>query len=458
MKYDLIVAGAGIAGCCCAMKVAQSGCTVALLDARSRNKIGHPWEVTIDENVFGTAGIKLPDRELWEERPEYTVFYAKDINLSAKVHYDTFHNFTIRHEALNTLLLERAIKSGVHFLGGHEIEDLIIDGNTVCGIRGVQNRFLVKRPFELRGKIIADCTGVNACLRKKTPREFNIKHDVRIQDFASAWQEVHQLKNTPGTRFGSEVFFQPGVCFTRIGKYHAYTTVHMRRNNTVNLIFGTSVSESRPAYFLCKDYVKSAPNLGKRLGGGGAMIPLRRGLDNLVGNGFILAGDSACQVIPTMGSGVASSLTAASIAARTIVSAINSGDVSRRSLWQYNAEYQGGLGAILASYDIIRRFIQSLSMDEMERLFAAGLVNDNTFVKTYSTAHISHHIGDVLDKIGRIFAHPGLLPVVLRFRQALDDSKKALFLYQEYPKQYDERVFIEWQEKTNQLFSKYRTF
>ncbi|MDY6797118.1 MAG: hypothetical protein SWK76_17830 [Actinomycetota bacterium] len=57
------------------------------------------------------------------------------------------------------------------------------------------------------------------------------------------------------------------------------------------------------------------------------MIPVRRSLD-----GQVLAGDSACMVIPAYRSGVACSLIAGDLAARHIARCIEEGDTGRETL------------------------------------------------------------------------------------------------------------------------------
>jgi flavin-dependent dehydrogenase len=458
MKYDLIVAGAGVAGCFLAARVSQAGYRVALVDARPKNKIGNTWEVTVNKSSFNTLGIKFPDNALWEEEPEATVFYAKDINTNVKVKRDSFNLILIKHKILNQHFLESALASNIDFYTRHKIASPIIENNWCAGVTGLKSVFLANSPFKLKAGITADCTGARAVLRKNLPAEFNIKREVRVQDYASAWQEIWTVDGSEILNDVEKKLIGPGICYTKIGKYHAFSSLHLRKNNTMNMIFASSVSKDNLAYFICQKHIKDKKYLKKKLSAGGGIIPIRRSLDNLVGNGFLLVGDSACQVIPTMGSGIEASLIAADIAAKTIIHSLNEGISSQKFLWQYNVEYQEKIGAILASYDIIRRFIQSVTVGEMNDIFKSGLIKDKNFVTTYSTSEISYNISSAIDNIKKIFTNPQLLPVILRFIQALSDSKKALELYLDYPKSFNADEFVEWQEKTNLLFSNYRTF
>jgi flavin-dependent dehydrogenase len=178
----------------------------------------------------------------------------------------------------------------------------------------------------------------------------------------------------------------------------------------------------------------------------------------MAGNGFLCIGDAACQVIPTMGSGVATSMHAADVALQAMTEAFNRDDFSHSMLWMYNHKYHTKRGALLASYDIIRRFLQSLSFEEIDEIFRAGLLKNEYFVNTFSSKSIELNVAEALENLGRLFGHLNLFAVGMRFFQALNDSKKALHIYKKYPEHYDKKVFLRWVEETNRLFSHYRTF
>jgi flavin-dependent dehydrogenase len=91
--------------------------------------------------------------------------------------------------------------------------------------------------------------------------------------------------------------------------------------------------------------------------GGSWYVPTRRPLDCMTGNGFVVVGDSACQVNPIHGGGIGPSMMGGSIAGETIVEAIEKDHVSREGLWRYNVEYMKVYGAKQAGLDIFRLFL-----------------------------------------------------------------------------------------------------
>ncbi|MBN1412089.1 MAG: NAD(P)/FAD-dependent oxidoreductase [Spirochaetales bacterium] len=457
--YDCVIVGAGCAGSVLAKKIAEAGFSVALLDKRSGEKIGHPWEVAIEKSIFGRVGMKFPDSNLWEENPDVSRYYAKDINNYIQIDASKDDGLFIRHRRINQSFLNAALNAGIHFMPGHFVTAPEITDDFVTGVSGFRRSLLGKRPFLLNGRVIIDASGITSVIRKKLPDNFNIKKELRNQDFACGWNEVREVNDRQISQLADRFEMVPGMSYTRIGKYHAYEVIHLRRNHTVNLIFGTVYDKTnRSAKPNCDAFITKHPYFGRKIYGGGNIIPLRRAIDSMVGNGFLVIGDAACQVIPTMGSGVASAIHAADIALNTICEALNRGRYTREGLWTYNHKYQSKRGAILASYDIVRRFLQYLELNEINEVFRAGLLRDENFINTFSSNVINFDIMQILDNFGKILTHLNLLPLGLKFIQVFRDSQRALNIYKKYPSAYNESEFSTWVSQTNALFSHYRTF
>jgi len=460
-KFDCIIAGAGTAGCILAKKLAEAGFKVLIIDKEPQKHVGHTWEVTIEKSVFARIGLKLPDKKHWIENPEKSRFYSdkkEDYIEIDSVHDDVFNIF---HKTLNQFFLNAAIKAGVFFRPNHTAKELIYaHNNIITGIKGNRKGLFGKRRFLLNSKITIDVSGISAVLRKQTPEEFMIKHKLRMQDFAYAWEAIHEMSDSHIRKLQEKLDIIPGMSYSRLGKFHGYQTMHLRKNNTLCFIFSTAVTEPKEhsAHVLYKNFINMNPVFGKFIYGGGRPIPIRRTIDTMVGNGFMCIGDSACQVIPTMGSGVASSMYAADIASHTITEAFNKNDFSREQLWSYNHKYHTKRGAILASYDIIRRFLQSLSTKDIDEIFKSGLLKNDNFVNTFSSNKIKYDIIQILDKLIKIFSNFKLLPIGLKLIQSFGDSEKALKIYKTYPEVFNKDEFTAWQKQTDVLFSHYRTF
>jgi digeranylgeranylglycerophospholipid reductase len=457
--FDCVIAGAGCAGAALAKKCVEAGLRVCLLDRVTHTDIGHPWEVAIEIPVFSRIGLRLPDKKLLEENPDISRYYAGDIHNHIEISSSQDDGIYVQHRKFNQHLLELALKAGVEVRGNHTVNTAVIEGNMVTGVQGTRKSIVGRKDFLLKSRLVVDATGIVAILRRQTPEEFMIKHKMRKQDYAMGWQEVREVNAGQIKELERNMDLRPGMLYTKMGKYHAYEVIHLRKNNTVSLIFGTSIDGSGDnAKTLCERFIANNPYFGKRVYGGGQYIPLRRAIDNMAGNGFLCIGDAACQVIPTMGSGVATSMHAADVAIQAITEAFNRDNMSHYILWMYNFKYHTKRGALLASYDIIRRFLQSLSFEEIDEIFKAGMLKNEDFVNTFSSKSIELNVAETLENLGKLLSHLNLFAVGMRFFQALNDSKKALHIYKKYPEKYNKKIFFEWVEETNHLFSHYRTF
>lgn len=460
-KFDCIITGAGTAGSILAKKLAEAGFKVLLVDKKPKKKIGHPWEVSIEKDVFSRVGLKLPYKKHWIENPAKSRFYSD--KKEDYIEIDTVHDnvFNIQHKILNQFLLDEAIKAGAELRTGYSASNLIINKDDIVkGITGKRKGLLRTSNFSLNAEVIVCASGINAVLRKRTPESFMIKHRLRMQDFAYAWMALHEMSDKHIKKLQENLDIVPGMSYSRLGKFHGYQTLHLRKDNTVCFVFSTAVTESREhsAEVLYREFIEKNPVFGRLIYGGGRPIPIRRAIDTMVGDGFVCIGDSACQVIPTMGSGVASSMHAADIAAHSITDAFNRNDFSKEKLWNYNHKYQSKRGAILASYDIIRRFLQSLTTKDIDSIFKSGLLKNDNFVNTFSSNKIKYDIMETIENLVKIFSNFSLLPIGFKLIQSFNDSGRALKLYKKYPEEFNKEEFIEWQKQTDSLFSHYRTF
>jgi flavin-dependent dehydrogenase len=240
-NFDIIIVGAGTGGCVLAKKVAEAGFDVALVDKKSKNKTGNEWEVTVEKSILNRIHLKFPDRALLEESPVSTRFFALD--RSKYVQMDTNYDnvFIIQHWKFNRLLLDAALNAGVTFLGSHEVKELVLDKNTAAGIKGVRKGRFGTKKFKISARIVVDASGVAGLLRRQVPQEFLLKRGIHKYDFASAWQELREISTNQADKLMKSIGIAPGICYTRVGKYHAYQAIHLRKDNTVNLIFGASI-------------------------------------------------------------------------------------------------------------------------------------------------------------------------------------------------------------------------
>jgi digeranylgeranylglycerophospholipid reductase len=455
-RFDLVVAGAGPAGCMLAKKVRDAGFSVALLERKPKKAIGYDWEVACEKKIFGRVTLRFPDESLFAESPDMYRFsstrHASYVEMNAK--YDSV--FYIRQADINNYLLDAALTAGVTLI------DRCTVGEYLPGLGGADHTLMVERTgvmgqrkATVSAPVAADCTGTDRTIAKQLSEDSLILHRVGSTDLVTAWNEICEVDDEQIGRLTERFGLVPGVYHTRIGVYHAYQVLFLRKNGTISLVFGSAMGSELPtAREICADFKRENPFFGRTVFADGKLIPIRRSLDNMVADGFVCIGDSACQVVPTTGSGVSSCMYAADIAGQAIVDGLNTGDVSRATLWKYNSEYQTKRGGILASYDIVRRFIQHLPPRLLDQIFERGLFQDENFIQIYASDRIMYNIGQLMDGIGKILTNPTLLPLGFSMVQALRDSEHVLNQYKTYPKTWNKTEFFTWLYQTHKIFKK----
>jgi digeranylgeranylglycerophospholipid reductase len=182
---------------------------------------------------------------------------------------------------------------------------------------------------------------------------------------------------------------------------------------------------------------------------GGGLVPRRWPLDCMVGNGFIAAGDAAVMVNPMSGGGIGPSVYAGKLGGKVIDQAIKAEDYSLTKLWRYNYEYCTNYGPVQAGNYILRRFIESLSDEQINALLGAELFTDQEIIEVIESGELALGFLDKLKKLRKLARHPKLL---LKLRALYKNMEFARKLYRDYPDNLD--GFLPWQNKVRNFFGK----
>jgi flavin-dependent dehydrogenase len=94
-------------------------------------------------------------------------------------------------------------------------------------------------------------------------------------------------------------------------------------------------------------------------------VPVRRQNDCMVANGYMIVGDAAWMPRPIDAGGIGPALYASTIAGKVVAEALESKDTSEKGLWKFNTEYVRAYGYRMASFEILRRFLQILSNEDI---------------------------------------------------------------------------------------------
>lgn len=98
---------------------------------------------------------------------------------------------------------------------------------------------------------------------------------------------------------------------------------------------------------------------------GNWQVPVRRHNDCMVANGFAVVGDAAWMPRPIDAGGISPSIYGGIVLGKVVAEAVEAGDTSETFLWKYNVEYMKTHGYPMASFEVLRRYLQTVTNEQI---------------------------------------------------------------------------------------------
>jgi len=273
-------------------------------------------------------------------------------------------------------LLKKATDAGAQLQDNMNFRSPIIEKGAVVGVTAKNMK--TGKVSEIRGKVTVDATGYFGMVRKQLPAEMGIDRELDNSDVEACYREIRQLKQeTENTRY-CEIYLNqkasPG----------GYIWIFPKGGARVNVGIGAIM---RPGYPNPKEqlyataYKKPMFNGSTVITGGAWFDPVRRPLDNMVGNGVVLVGDAASLVNPIHGGGIGPSMLSGFYAGQQIVEALGKGEPTKEALWGYNKRYINTYGKKQGTLDIFKIFLLSCSDDDLNYGMNQKLMTEDDVLK-----------------------------------------------------------------------------
>ncbi|MHA1916101.1 MAG: lycopene cyclase family protein [Promethearchaeota archaeon] len=437
INYDVIVVGAGAAGCLFSRNLAREDYSVCLVEKKVRNKLSHEWWDLVVTNIFNKVDIKYPESDELLKVGEFILCSPLDSIQVQKSPSGVACN--IDRRKFTTRLLNEAIENGVNFYDNVNVIGPIVNEktHTIIGVK-LDNSKIIK------AKLIVDCSGYEGVIRSNIPFETDFDKNIRREDTFITYREIR--KKLPSVPDSHEIVI--------IGKNHGLSWISFHQDNYVDFLgaymdfFLVDTSPKEMVYKLVEKYKdKCGTKILK--GGYSASIPMRRALDSCVANGLIIIGDAACQIDPGTGSGVAMSLYAAHIASNVALNALNIDSTKKEDLWPYNVEYhRSEYNQQFSSNDIAIKNFHSLSEEEVEYVFANDIIDLRNFGGSSANARFikKEKYRPKISVRSKILAH---LTKFAELDRKIEEMKE---LCREYPEEYNPETFKTWREKMNKCY------
>lgn len=419
MKADVAIVGAGTAGAAAALACARKGLEVVCLDRRPLAEAGARWVNGVAAWMFDEAGVPRPKGD--ELVGEGHAFHLIAGRGPEKVVMHGHEVLEVDMRKLVERLQTSATEAGARFIGEAHIEGF--DGEELRTSAG-----------QVRARFYIDASGLSGARLLE-------QLQVERSDLCAAAQEVREVRNLDAARawFDSQGV-RPGdtLCFTGIAG--GYSIINARLDGeTIGILTGSIPAEGHPSgKELLDGFVAEHDFIGDKIYGGARAIPLRRPYERLGQGNVALLGDAACQVFSAHGSGIGIGL----IAARILAEALADG----RGPHGYTVTWHRRYGGLLATYELFRRFSQSLTIPELEAMMRAGLM-DATTVGSGLEQRLPKVTAELaLAKAVAVSKAPGL---ALRLGKVLAKGAMAGWLYAQCPE--EPAKFEAWAERVRRL-------
>jgi len=437
--YDLLIVGAGTAGCIAAKTAAEKGLDVRLIDCKPEDKVGDKvCGDAVGKHHFDRLGLSYPAGEDFECSMLGIDVYSPDLKTRFRIEGKGVSGFGINRHKFGQRLLKEALAKGVAFHDCTVALAPLIEGGFVKGVKAQNSKEGWKQ--YIHGKVTIDASGVSGIIRQNLPAEFGLDRRIDSKDLIALYRELRSNVES-GSDF-SEIYLNqqaaPG------GYYWIFYKGDGRANVGVGVEMKKSYLNPKARLYQYVLFRREFKN-SKVIHGGGGIVPTRRPLDCLVANGVMLIGDAACLVNPISGGGIGPSMLSGRLAAETAVEALASGDFSRDGLWQYNIDFMKEYGGKQAGLDIFRIFLQSIGDDELNYGMKHQLVKQQDVLKASLTGSLKLSI---TDKAERALKNLGKLGFLIRLRNTAKKMREMKKMYLEYP---SPKGFEQWKIKVAKI-------
>ena len=436
----MCVVGAGTAGAVAAMSAKAHGVSVALIDTKPRNQIGNKvCGDTVSCSIIQRLGELVGFRGLMNsvERTLTGVeIFLKDTDysMSTEVEFYSVDRLTLGQELVASCEgMGVKISDGCAFL-----RPIFADGV----VSGIQAHSHVNGIIEIDAPIVIDATGLAGRVRKFFPP---ISESLDPYDMWNCYREIRKLEKE--TELVSSMSYYVDQRLAPGGISWSFP----RSSTNVNAgVCTPSITGFNPKQLFDKFVVETSYfTNSKVLESAAAPEPVRRPLNTLVSDGVMVVGDAAFQTSPITGGGIDYSIYAGEIAGRVAAQSMSKKGVEARDLWPYNLEFMRTVGREIAIQDVFRRFLWSLTNNEVKFIVDNGLLDEHDFIHLYVGGQYSGGIVNIVKKCFRLLPCVTSLPLFFNTLQALRRVRKVARLYENFPEPHD---LPEWKLKVSGLF------
>lgn len=344
--FDAIIVGAGPAGSVAAYVLAKAGKQVLVVErgnfAGSKNMTGGRVYSHSLKKVFPEFENEAPlERKITREKIS---FISPDSNFSIDFTGECLgvegkDSYSVLRGPFDQWLADKAEEAGAEFIYGIRIDDLIVRGGVICGVRADEDE------IEARVTILAD--GVNSLLAQKIgfisePPLHEVA--VGVKELIELPSEVIESRFNCNEGEGAASLYVGDATHGHVGGGFIYAN---KESVSIGVVATLSdlINAEMPIYQMLEDFknhdaIRPLIKGGKLIEYSGHLVPEGgyNMIPKLVGNGVLLTGDAAmlCINLGYSVRGIDFAISSGEMAAEATIRALDSNDFSEHNLSIYS--------------------------------------------------------------------------------------------------------------------------
>ncbi len=375
-SFEAVVVGAGPAGAAAALGLARAGVDVALLERGA---------FAGEKNMFGGLLHRMPALEevfpdFWDRAPLERHVVRKSLcfltgEAGFTVQFETgafdrppYNGYTVMRPVYDAWLAEEARRAGATCLTRCTVDDLVLEGDAVRGVRVLRDGGEIRAPVVIAADGVLSLTALKAGLRQ--PRLHPDQMAVGVKALIDLPRQAIEDRFGLVRDQGASMEFVGCTGGVRGGGF-LYTN---RDSVSVGLVLhiGSLRDSGQTPYDLLNAFLEH-PMLAKLLRGGrlleySAHVIPEGGYDampRVSGDGILVTGDAAglCYATGLNLEGINLAALSGLLAAETVAEARQAGDLSPRALERYREKLEGSF--VLQDLKLFRRAPRMLHIDRL---------------------------------------------------------------------------------------------
>jgi digeranylgeranylglycerophospholipid reductase len=349
---DVLVVGAGPAGSIAASIVAKKGFKTILCE--EHKMVGRPCHCTGKLSVHAFREFNLPKDSILNSVKAAKLYSPGGFKLD--IRKDSVDSYIIDRELFDSRLSDLACSRGADLLLRTRVYDVEREFETHVILKARKDG----SPVRLRSRLIIDAEGATPIL----PRKFGLRP---VSDLLLGVQyEISgiQFESPDSVELYFNRIFAPGFfawivplseCMARVGLCVRRSMATSPINQYIDRFIRMLIDRGRLRDFKVEKVLAGVEPAGPYISPSYS--------DNIM-----VVGDSAGHVKPTSGGGIYFGLKAAKLAGETAVKCLDKMNVSKWQLRVYEDEWVRAFGRELNVTFLLRRILNSLTDDEVDRL------------------------------------------------------------------------------------------